>query len=191
MEFKEIQQELQKSLKPERYIHTLGVVETAKQLARLHHVDVTKAAYAALLHDCAKHLTKTEHIALCQAHQVPISTAEYANPALLHAKTGAILAKTQYGIADEEILHAIAVHTTGVPAMSDLDQIVFIADYIEPGRSTAPHLDQLRALACTDLTGTTARILSDTIDYLRTTQKESMDATTVEAYEYYCKYLSL
>ena len=61
------------------------------------------------------------------------------------------LAKEVYGIKDEEILSAIEWHTTGKPEMSLLDKIVFIADYIEPNRDQAPHLDKIRQMAFTDL----------------------------------------
>ena len=59
---------------------------------------------------------------------------EYESPFLLHAKLGAYLAETIYEVKDPEILHAIKVHTTGAADMSVLDKIIYIADFIEPGR---------------------------------------------------------
>ena len=56
---------------------------------------------------------------------------------LLHAKAGNCLAQKKYGITDEEILLAISYHTTGRPRMSLLEKIIYIADYIEPGRERA------------------------------------------------------
>ena len=61
-------------------------------------------------------------IALCREYNTSISDAEYKNPSLLHAKCGAILAEQEYHITDFDILHAIRVHTTGVPDMSLLDK---------------------------------------------------------------------
>lgn len=107
------------------------------------------------------------------------------NPSLLHAKCGAILAEHEYQIIDFDILHAIRVHTTGVPNMSLLDKIIFIADYIEPNRDKAPHLKELRKLADKDLDETTYLILKDTVDYLKAHEDQTMDPTTVSAYEYY------
>ena len=132
MTTKEIQKDLKNKLKPARYEHTLGVSDTAQHLAKIHGYDCAKAALAGLLHDCAKYMADDKKIALCREYGVSISDAEYKNPSLLHAKCGAILAEHEYQIIDFDILHAIRVHTTGVPDMSLLDKIIFIADYIEP-----------------------------------------------------------
>ena len=48
-------------------------------------------------------------------------------------------------------MHAIEVHTTGCPNMSLLDKIIFVADYIEPGRDKQPRLDLIRSTAFSDL----------------------------------------
>lgn len=185
MKYKEIQNELKRTLKKDRYQHTIGVVKTAVELAEIYGCSRKKAKYAALLHDCAKYLSDEEKIKMCRKDNIPISPAEMSNPSLLHAKCGVIIAKDTYGIEDSDILHAIMVHTTGVPDMSLLDQIVFTADYIEPGRDRAPHLKELRKLARTDLSQAVYQILEDTVSYLRTHNAEEMDPTTVAAYEFY------
>jgi predicted HD superfamily hydrolase involved in NAD metabolism len=187
MKEKEIQKDLKKNLKPSRYEHTLGVVQTAKHLAAQHGADVSQASLAALLHDCAKHIDNDEKIAMCQKYNVPVTDVELANPSLLHAKCGAILAEHKYGVSDPDILHAIQVHTTGVPDMNLLDKIVFIADYIEPNRDHAPNLAELRALADSDLDQTTYQILKDTVDYLNKRSEQMLDPVTKEAYQYYAK----
>ncbi|MFQ9209852.1 MAG: bis(5'-nucleosyl)-tetraphosphatase (symmetrical) YqeK [Clostridium fessum] len=70
---------------------------------------------------------------------------------MIHAKLGAWMAEHKYGITDPEVLSAIACHTTGKPAMSLLDKILYVADYIEPRRDKAPNLPKLRRLAFEDL----------------------------------------
>lgn len=187
MKFKDIQKDLKKKQKSSRYQHTMGVVETADILAKIHGADVSKANMAALLHDCAKHIGDAEKIAMCREYGVPITEAEQANPSLLHAKCGVIVAEYVYGIIDHEILHAILVHTTGVPNMSLLDKIIFISDYIEPNRDKAPHLKELRELAKKDLDLTTYQIMRDTVQYLNQRTEQVMDPTTEEAYRYYAK----
>lgn len=191
MKYKEIQTDLKKTLKSSRYAHTMGVVETAVHLAGIYNYSEKKAKYAALLHDCAKHLSDQDKIDLCLAHNTPIKQVELDNPSLLHAKCGAILAKEKYGIEDEEILHAIEVHTTGVPAMNLLDLILFVSDYIEPGRDQAPHLKELRKMAEKDLTQTAYCILKDTVDYLNSRKNTCLDSTTMETYQYYRQICSL
>ena len=188
MQFEEMEQKLKNSLKKSRYIHTQGVVATARQLAKLHHYNEEKAAIAALLHDCAKYMPDEERVAYCESHGMDVNDAERKNLPLLHAKCGAIMVEEEYGIENQEILHAIKVHTTGEPGMNLLDQIIFVADYIEPNRTHAPNLDMLRDLAKTDLARTTAVILSDTLKYLQKTGR-TIDDTTQEAYDYYRQYL--
>lgn len=187
MKFEEIQKKLKKELKPSRYKHTMGVVETAGKLAEIHGYDVGKARLAALLHDCAKGIPDEQKFSMCREYCVSVTDAERANPPLLHAKCGALVAEYKYGIGDEEILHAIRVHTTGCIHMSLLDEIIFVADYIEPGRDQAPHLKELRKLAQKDLEQTTYRIMADTVCYLQSSPERAqmMDPATYQAYLYY------
>jgi len=85
---------------------------------------------------------------------------------LIHAKLGAYYAKERYRVQDEDILNAVRFHTTGRPGMSLLECIIYIADYIEPGRCDAPHLTELRELAFQSLEDTIAWIAADTLEYL-------------------------
>lgn len=185
MTVKEIQKKLKTKLKPARYEHTLGVANTARHLAGVYGYDKDRAELAGLLHDCAKYMDDDTKIALCREYGVSISDAEYENPSLLHAKCGAILAEHEYQITDFDILHAIRVHTTGVPGMNLLDKIIFISDYIEPNRDKAPHLKELRKMAEEDLNLTAYHILKDTVEYLNARKDQTMDPTTVAAYNYY------
>lgn len=188
-DFEEIKKELEKELKPSRYRHTLGVVESAGILAEKYGADTLKAQYAALLHDCAKSISDEEKIRLCRKYKLPVSDAELKNPSLLHAKCGAIYARHKYHIKDADILHAIYVHTTGCPDMSLLDKIIYTADYIEPGRDKAPNLDRIRRLALEDLDRAVYEIARDTLQYLKDTNTE-LDETTVAVYNYYKKLIS-
>ncbi|MBQ2902132.1 MAG: bis(5'-nucleosyl)-tetraphosphatase (symmetrical) YqeK [Agathobacter sp.] len=185
--FEPIQEKLKIALDEPRYEHTLGVMYTAGCIAMAHGYDVPKAMLAGLLHDCAKCMTHEERLELCEKNQVAVTASELENKALLHAKAGAILAKIEYDITDEDILHAIAVHTTGEPNMNMLDKIIYIADYIEPGRDKAPNLELVRALAYKDLDACMAQILYDTLHYLQS-RGGHIDQTTTEAYEFYKGY---
>ena len=185
MTFEEIQGILHNLLKGERYTHTMGVVSTAQELAMLHeYPDIGKVKLAALLHDCAKQMPHEERETYCQQHHVEVTDTERANLTLLHAKCGSIMANEDFGVTDPEILHAIRVHTTGCPGMSLLDLIIFIADYIEPNRKEAPHLDELRELAKTDLNKTAYIILTDTLEYLKSVHRP-IDRTTNDTWQYY------
>ncbi len=114
-----------------------------------------------------------------------VSEVELQNPAaLLHAKAGSFLARKKYGVTDDDILNAIKYHTTGRPEMSKLEKILYIADYIEPGRKHAANLLQIRKMAYQDLDQTLFKILEDTLSYLLTTGGE-IDSMTQETYDYY------
>ncbi len=184
MDFSAIKEQLRADLKPSRYLHTEGVTYTAAALAMRYGVDLDRAMLAGWLHDCAKCLPDEESKALIYSQNEEVTLFEEKNPQLLHAKAGAILAKVKYEVTDEAVLHAIRVHTTGCPGMTLLDKIVFIADFIEPGRYVAPHLAELRQLAFTNLNACLVRILEDTLDYLEKSGKE-IDPTTRDTYLYY------
>lgn len=166
-----------------RFAHTLGVEFTAAALAMRYQADVTDAQIAGLLHDCAKCLTDEKRVSICEKHQIPMTDIERRNPFLLHAKVGEYLAKEKYGITNPDILNAIRFHTTGRENMSLLERIVFVADYIEPGRRQAPNLAEIRQLAFTDLDAAMLKILEDTLSYLKATGGE-LDPMTEITYEY-------
>jgi predicted HD superfamily hydrolase involved in NAD metabolism len=187
MELQDIRKKLKKELDKERYEHTKGVMYTAGCLAMAYEYPLEKAMLAGLLHDCAKCIPNEEKIRLCNENHILISQAELENPTLLHAKAGAVIAEGKYKVNDPEILHAIKVHTTGEPDMNLLDKIIFVADYIEPKRNSAPHLEEVRKLAFTDLNACVAEILYDTLHYLKG-RKGAIDPTTQLTYEFYRQY---
>ena len=180
----EIKKSLKKELDKSRYEHTLGVMYTAGALAMAHGADLNQAMLAGLLHDCAKCIPNDEKFALCKKNRIELTQAEKDNPALIHAKLGAFLARKKYHVTDEEVLHAILVHTTGEPGMNLLDKIIYIADYIEPGRDKAENLSIVRPLSFKDLDAALCKILGDTLEYLKSTGKE-IDALTEQTYQYY------
>ena len=173
-----------KALEEKRYEHTLGVAYTATSLAMCYGQDVYQAQVAGLLHDCAKNYTNEKRISICKKNGIPINAAEQKNPFLLHAKVGSFLAREKYGVNDKAILDAITYHTTGRPNMSTLDKIIYIADYIEPGRRQAPGLPEVRQLAFISLDDCLFRILKDTLDYLHASKME-IDMSTQQTYDYY------
>ena len=184
MEIQEIEEILQQKQNPHRYRHTIGVRYTSICLAMRYGEELTRASYAGLLHDCAKHMSNEKLLAKCCEHHWTVSEGEEKNPFLLHGRVGAWLAEHKYGITDPEILGAIEWHTTGRPNMTLLEKIVFTADYIEPGRDQAPNLVELRRLAFTDIDQAVCAILKQTLDYLRD-QGGEIDPATEVTYNYY------
>ena len=139
---------LKTMLTPQRFLHSLGVRDMAKELAKIHSADIEKAEIAGLLHDNAKNMD--DILSRCADLEVELDEAERKNPALIHAKLGAETAKCIFGITDREVINAIRWHTVGRPEMSLLEKIVFVADLTERGRSF-PDADKIRKIAKEDI----------------------------------------
>ena len=79
-------------------------------------------------------MPEKELYALASEDNNGISELESDRSVLLHGKAGAVILKKKFGIRDEEILNAVRWHTSGRPDMSGLEKIVYMADFLEPGR---------------------------------------------------------
>ncbi|MCR4674291.1 MAG: bis(5'-nucleosyl)-tetraphosphatase (symmetrical) YqeK [Lachnospiraceae bacterium] len=185
-DLKLIKKNLSDHLKPSRYAHTIGVADTAAALAMKYGYDMNKAYVAGLLHDCAKYMTNDELLAYCNKNELSVTEGEKKAPHLLHSKAGAYMAKQDYHINDDEILHAILVHTTGQPNMNLLDKIIFVADYIEPNRDKAIRLEEIRQIAFWNLDFAILMILEDTISYIKD-KNQFLDDSTLETFQFYLK----
>lgn len=130
-----------------RWQHTLGVVDSAVQLAERFGADAGKARIAALLHDVAKAwpVEKQRQAVLEEGDPAGLDAIQYEKE-LWHAHAGAWTARREFGVEDPDILNAIRYHTSGRVGMSQLEKIVCLADYIEPGRDF-PGVDRLREIA--------------------------------------------
>ncbi|WP_077618877.1 bis(5'-nucleosyl)-tetraphosphatase (symmetrical) YqeK [Bacillus sinesaloumensis] len=155
---------VKEQLTEHRYQHTLGVMETAIQLAKRYNEDVKKAELAAIFHDYAKFRSKDEMKQII-IDQHMSSDLLIHNTELWHAPVGAYLVKTEVGIEDEEILDAIRYHTSGREKMTLLEKIIFVADYIEPGRQF-PGVEEVREAAKKNLDLALIYSLRNTIMFL-------------------------
>ena len=183
-DLKLLQREMKEALNEDRFEHTLGVMYTAESLAMRYGVDMTKAAVAGLLHDCAKCIPNAQKLKMCKKNGIEMTEMEEKNPSLLHAKLGAYLAKEKYGVDDPEILSAITWHTTGKPDMSMLDIIIYMADYIEPNRDKAPNLKQIRKLCFENIEEALYQVLEGTLAYLGN-RPDMIDPMTKVSYDFY------
>lgn len=191
--FESIKQDLQKTLTPKRYRHVINVAETAFKLALSYGVDPVKAYTAGLLHDCAKFYSDEEILKEAEKYGIVPEPAELATPCnLLHSKVGSFIAAEKYCIEERDILDAIYYHTTGRPGMSILEEIIYAADILEPGRDMAytPSLDILRSEASYDLDMVVYQLLENVVPYLKEKCKDSICTMTLDTYEYYKKLIS-
>ncbi len=141
---------LKTMLTKKRFEHSINVAKMAVKLAEHYGIDIKKAELAGLLHDCAKDMEKDELIRICIDLEAEVDEFELAHCPLLHAKAGAELIKTEFGVWDEEIASAIRWHTIGRVGMTELEKVIFIADMIEEGRCY-PEVEYLREEAYTTL----------------------------------------
>ena len=181
-----IENKLRQTLLPNRYFHTLGVAYLSASLAMCHGVSHGDALIAGLLHDCAKNFSEEKMLEECLRMNISLSECEKTIPELIHAAYGAYLAKEEYGITQEDVLLAVRNHTLGRPNMTILEQIVYLADYMEPGRKqpTSPPLDELRKIAFQSLDEATYLVSKNSIHYFEVTGKTA-DPMTYQVYEYY------
>ena len=184
IDLRKIRKSMKKVQDPKRFEHTLGVEYTSAALAMRYGADIKNAQLAGLLHDCAKCLSDEKRLSICEKHNISINEIERRNPFLLHAKVGSFLAMEEYNVYDPDVINAILNHTTGRPGMSLLEKIVFVADYIEPGRKQAPNMKTIRETAFIDLDKALVMILEDTLTYLKSTGGEC-DPMTERTYEFY------
>ena len=179
-----IREQVKAKQNKKRYEHTLGVAYTAAALAFMYDIDPLKAELAGVLHDCAKCMSDDELITECHKSGIHLSKEEIESPQVIHAIYGSVLARKKYGIKDKDIINAVRYHTTGRDNMSLLEKIIFTADYIEPLRCEAPHLEELRKLAFTDIDECVYSILSQTVSYLEDLGKQIV-TDTLKAYQWY------
>lgn len=149
MERNEYLAHVKKRMPEKRYIHTIGVMETAISLAKKYGEDEKAAETAAILHDICKYADENWMIQIVKEHHLDQRLISWG-PELLHGPVGAWVAEHEFHIENVDILNAIRYHTTGRKNMSTLEKIIYIADMIEPNRRF-DGVDQLRTIVQNDL----------------------------------------
>ena len=170
---------LKVNLTPQRFQHSISVMETAVSLANHYKVDEEKAKLAGLTHDCAKNLKNLEVNDLLEKNGYNIDRMFKKSSNVMHGLAGSIIAKDVMGISDEDVLNAIAYHTTGRTNMSILEKIIYIADYVEPLRNFNG-VENLRTLAYENLEEALLLCFNNTIKYV-IDKGELIHKDTIEA----------
>ncbi|MGT2926081.1 bis(5'-nucleosyl)-tetraphosphatase (symmetrical) YqeK [Streptococcus cuniculipharyngis] len=173
-------------LSPKRLAHCLRVEEASIDLAKRYGLDETKAGLAGLLHDYAKELADQDFLTLIDQHQLDPALKAWNNN-VWHGLLGPYVIQAELGLTDADILQAIAYHTVGSSQMTDLDKVVYVADYIECGRDF-PGVDQAREIAKISLNQAVAYETAATVAYLA--QKGMpIYPQTLDTYNAYIHYL--
>lgn len=160
----ELVEQVEKRMSKKRFNHTLRVEETALKLADRYGADKEKVSIAALVHDVAKDEPEGEMMDLVISENLDLDLLQYGQ-AIWHAPAGVIQAQRDFDIEDEEILAAIRNHTVAAPDMSMVEQIIYVADFIEPERRFEG-IERARQLAKDDLTEAVKYIITETMIHL-------------------------
>jgi predicted HD superfamily hydrolase involved in NAD metabolism len=150
---------------PSRFLHIQGVALTAQRLAKIHHLSSIKAGLASWLHDCAKELPRVQLKSWIRKGGFRLDRVEEDMPVLWHPHAGAAIAKVKWGIKETDILDAIQCHTLGRAGMGPMAQLLFVSDFIEPGR-TFPGVERVRTAAKKHLKQAVLMKASMTISFL-------------------------
>lgn len=170
-------------LKPKRIAHVIGVEQEAVKLARRWGVSEEAAAEAAICHDITKKLDREEQLRLCGKYDILTDAYERESEKLMHAKTGAAFAGELFGLSDE-VKAAIRWHTTGRPGMTELERIVYLADYIEPNRAGFAGLEELRKACYEDLDAAMELAMRMSLDEVRS-RGQTPHENTADGWRYY------
>lgn len=164
MERNEALRMVKAQLPERRYLHTVGVMDTAIMLAAKYGIDEKKAELAAIFHDYAKYRPQEEMKKIILEQKMPEELLAFHHE-LWHAPVGAFLVEKEVGIKDVEILDAIKYHTTGRQGMTPMDKVIYLADYMEPGRKF-PGVEEVRELAKESLDKAVLKAVKNSIQFL-------------------------
>ena len=131
------------SLSEYRRVHSLNVSAEAVRYAEKYGGDVEKARLAGLLHDVTKETDFDTQLQIIENGGIMLTELEKRSPKLWHAISGACYVRDVIGIDDEDIFNAIRFHTTARAGMSQLEKIIFLADFTSAERDY-PDIDVIR-----------------------------------------------
>ena len=171
-----------------RYYHSIGVYEMALKLVDMHKLAINpeKVSLAAILHDYSKFSTMEDYEYIVQKYNLNKDVLK-DDIKVLHALLGKYVVMDELGIDDEEVLDAIETHTTGKEDMNALQEIIFLSDLVELGR-TEEYFSIFRKLAYKNYKKAIAYYMKDLMARLAYEGKV-IHPYTASAYNFYKKYL--
>jgi predicted HD superfamily hydrolase involved in NAD metabolism len=132
--------------------HILRVEAESRALAATHGVDEQRTIVSALGHDLVRHLKGADLLAMASRYGLAPDAIERASPILVHGPVAAQILVRDYGFEDAEVLAGIDCHTTARAGMAALEQVLFVADKIEPHKlAREAELGEVKELAEGDL----------------------------------------
>ena len=184
MELEEINKIVKERLSEKRYHHCECVMKRCVEIAEKLNFDTEIAAKVGIAHDIAKEIPPEEKIKYAEKNNIKIDEIERENTSLLHAKIGEHIAINELGFT-AEMGQAIRAHTTGIPNMSLLDKILFIADRTSIERGF-PDIDYLNKLLENNIDEAVLYIIDKKI-MLQIEKKATMHPDSIIARNYLLK----
>ena len=168
-QFTEIEAFLKSNLSNERLAHSYNVAKYARYLATIYgkrKKTVRLAYFAGLIHDICKELSDKEQLAIFNKTGEQLTKIEKQRINLLHGATGAYVLKKKFGVKNSQVLEAVKFHTFGAKKLRTLGKLVFVADKIEPGRSSESAKNFRKIAGQISFNELTFRVLADNIAYV-------------------------
>src|SRR6056297_4101565 len=155
-----------------RFLHSIRTAETAVELCRRYGLSLEEAYVSGIAHDMAREIGSAQVMQLAGGDSLPLLEEELYRPVLLHGRAAAVLLQTSWGEERETVLNAVRWHTQGHPDMGDIGKVLYIADFIEPGRSHITEEFRANTLLLDSLDGMLKKILKAQFSHLREKQVE-------------------
>ncbi len=170
--YTELEAKVKSMIKPKRFIHSEGVASVSAELALRFDLNASDAAYIGIYHDAYRYSADSSSPGFCRSHGLEVFPEEDADPMLLHGALAAIhFDEDAQGRVPDYFKTAVRHHTLGSPDMGPYGAVVYIADYIEPGRKHLTDLDRKHILSADTLEGMIIRIMDMQRSYF---QKEGI-----------------
>lgn len=137
---------IRERLSEKRFNHSINVSNEAVRLANLYGADEQKAKIVGLLHDIAKEVPEYDQKQFINEHGVELNSIEKVSPKLLHSISGMLFLRDVLKIEDADMLNAVLYHTTAREGMSQLEKVLFVADFTSEER-TYDGVEKVRELS--------------------------------------------
>ena len=171
-----LRESVRSRISAKRYQHTLGVEEMARCLGSvLMPEKLSELRVAALLHDIAKEIDYNEQVDLVKSSDLLYTDEDLAAAPAVHSIAAVpVIIRDFPEYATDDVLSAVANHTLGNVGMSVFDEIIYISDYTEAGR-TYPACKAVRAYLLDNISAKNS--YTDNVKYLHKGILTSIEST--------------
>jgi predicted HD superfamily hydrolase involved in NAD metabolism len=147
--------------------HVKRARDVGRELAARHDVDEGLVDLGLAAHDLARGLNADKLRAEALRHGLNITLVERHAPMLLHGPVAAQWLEHEGTLTHDSVLQAVRWHTTGVPGMTRIAKVVFLADKLDPHKvAEYPYLQKVKSLAAISVDEAILEHLDRVIEYL-------------------------